>query len=348
MIGLLVSLPGIALAAGGVSQLSASTEEQRPKDSGSSVAIAFENDLLAGTAGDRDYTYGLNITFTGDAARHAWLSPAPIEEGINQTLGFPFAGKSANQYSFELGVYGFTPDEISLDTPVLDDRPYASLLYAASYSEWVNPQNNSSWQTSLTLGVLGLDLVGNAQNTVHGWIGSNEAKGWHNQISDGGELTAKYTLAHQKLLFLSDTMEIKQTTQASAGYLTEASYALSFRLGRIHSHWWAFDPELTSYGEKSVINHDKSLTYEHYFWGGFALKARAYNAFLQGQFRDSVLTYQDSELNHWLAEAWLGYTFAFSNGYRISYAVRGHSSEVKNGKADRSLLWGGLVLARSF
>ncbi|MDO3386632.1 lipid A deacylase LpxR family protein [Gilvimarinus sp. SDUM040013] len=344
----ILTTPITGLAAGGNAQLLAGTEEKRPPDSRSSVALAFENDILAVGAGDRDYTYGLNITVSGGAARSGWLNPSRVEQPLNRVLGLSFSHEPADKYSLELGVYGFTPDNITSFVPVPDDRPYASLVYAASYSEWVNPEHNSSWQTSLSLGVLGLDLVGEAQNTIHDWTDSSEANGWHNQISDGGEVTARYTLAHQKLLHLSDSVEIKQTVQGSVGYLTEASYALGFRAGKIHSNWWSFDPELTSYGEKSVVNDDRSLMSEHYFWGGVALKARGYNAFLQGQFRHSALTYGHDELNHWVAEAWIGYTLALRNGYRLSYVVRGHSSEVKSGTANRNLLWGGIIIARSF
>ena len=80
---------------------------------------------------------------------------------------------------------------------------------------------------------------------------------------------------------------------------------------------------------------------------GFAIKARAYNAFLQGQFRDSSVTYEQAELRPWLVEAWAGYTFAFQNGYRISYLIRGHSSEIRQGAGDRNLIWGGLIIARN-
>lgn len=345
-------ITGASGANGGATDSLAATAEQRPYSDTSSVALAFENDVLAGGANDKDYTYGLNLTYTGPAARDAWLSPQPLEHWLNDTLTTKLLpglkGAGATRHSLEFGVYGFTPDDIELAEPIADDRPYASLVYMASYTETVNHANNESWQSGLSIGILGLDVVGSAQNTVHDWIDSSEARGWHNQISDGGEPTAKYTLAHQKLIGASEHLELKSTVQGSVGYLTEASYALSFRAGQIRSDWWSFDPELTSYGEKSVVNAEGLAVSEHYLWGGIAVKARAYNAFLQGQFRDSAVSYQADALNHGLIEAWLGYTLAFNNSYRLSYVLRGHTSEIKTGRGDRSLLWGGLVVARSF
>ena len=76
--------------------------------------------------------------------------------------------------------------------------------------------------------------------------------------------------------------------------------------------------------------------------------ARGYNVFLQGQFRDSEVTYDSDQLNHMIVEAWLGYTQSFASGWRLSYVLRGHTSEVREGAADRNLLWGGLIIARTF
>ncbi|PCK00004.1 MAG: hypothetical protein COA42_23970, partial [Alteromonadaceae bacterium] len=62
----------------------------------------------------------------------------------------------------------------------------------------------------------------------------------------------------------------------------------------------------------------------------------------------SEVTFNSDELNHAIAEAWIGYTLAFENGYRISYSLRGHTTEVKSGPGKRHILWGGLTLARNF
>jgi hypothetical protein len=70
------------------------------------------------------------------------------------------------------------------------------------------------------------------------------------------------------------------------------------------------------------------------------------NAFLQGQFRNSNLTYEYNGLNYLLFEAWAGYTHSFENGYQIRYIVRAHTSEIKYGVGDRNLIRGGLPLSR--
>jgi hypothetical protein len=324
-------------------------------------ALAFENDLLSGDQRDKDYTYGINLAFTGPDVDRLKLEPSRWQAFIDEQLQSLFSEQMFlkqmlpehnnlvfSRQTVEYGLYGFTPDDINVSAVQRDDRPYASLIYAQSARETIDVLNNTSWAQSLSVGVLGLNFVGSLQQSFHSLTDSSEAKGWRHQISDGGEPTAKYSIARQK--FWSPTnrhWEVKTTAQVSLGYLTEMSYGLSIRAGDIRSAWWGFKPELVSYGERSNINSNNNWVAEHFFWAGISVKARAYNAFLQGQFRHSDHTYNSDDLRHVLVEGWIGYTIGFNNGYRVSYGIRGHSSEIENGKGDRNLVWGGLVLSKS-
>ena len=201
----------------------------------------------------------------------------------------------------------------------------------------------------MTLGVLGLDLVGDIQNEVHRATGSEQAKGWNNQISDGGELTARYSIARQTRWDLGHpNIELKTSTQASLGYLTEVSWGASLRMGKIGSRWQSYNPDLTSYGELSNQSVDTKRVMERYFSLGAAIKARAYNAFFQGQFRNSAVEYDRGDLNSGIIEAWAGYTYSFQHGYRLGYLLRAHSSELKRGTGERNVVWGGLTLSKAY
>ncbi len=314
-----------------------------------SWAFAFDNDVLVPGGRDQDYTYGINFTQTGNNAREASISLNNPLLVLDKWLGNERSSLSLQEaFSREIGVFGFTPEDISISQANPNDRPYASLIYLSSSREQIDLVDNVAWKSTLTLGALGLAIVGELQNVVHEATNSERPQGWDNQISDGGELTGRYVVARQKYIEgFSDNLEVKSTVQASLGYLTEASWSLSFRKGRIHSPWSSFNPELASYGEKSSHSSNSKPVNEHYFWAGVALKARVYNAFLQGQFRNSAVTYEHNQLNPVLIEAWAGYTFAFKQGYRISYVLRGHSSEIREGAGDRNLLWGGIIIARS-
>lgn len=330
-------------------------DEKRPrfiaehKKVKSSWAFAFDNDLLAPGHRDRDYTYGMNLTYSGTSASDASISLKSPLAAIDTWLGIEsMPTTSQNNYSVETGLFGFTPKDIEQTQINRSDRPYASLVYLSSSHEQIDNENKVAWKTSLVIGALGLGIVGDLQNSVHDIVSGKDARGWSHQISDGGELTARYVIARQHYLeSFSDSVELKSTVQASVGYLTEASWSLSARDGKIISPWASFNPDLISYGEKSTYSNSVVSSNEHYFWAGVTLKARFYNAFLQGQMRDSDLSYSYDDLRPIIAEGWVGYTYAFKQGYRVSYVLRAQSSEIKHGDGDRSVVWGGLIFAKT-
>jgi len=312
-------------------------------------ALSIDNDFLApSVSSDRDFTGGVALSYSGESGAKYWW---PIDASlgiIDRALTRSTLVKTAATTSFEMGFYGFTPDATEQAHIVENDRPYASLIYASA-SRMYLLENGGSISTALTLGVLGADLVGSVQNELHRWLDNKPVQGWHNQISDGGEFTARYQIAyHHYWNSERSTARYKTTVFSSAGYLTEIGVALSTRRGLISSPDYRFNPELISYGEHG--NDAVATPYqgrESYFWGGIALKARLYNAFLQGQFRDSAHTLDYNDLRPLVAEAWLGYTFTIGRQYKASYVLRAQSSELQGGAGDRSHLWGGIVLSRS-
>lgn len=314
----------------------------------SSWGLAFDNDILVPGKRDQDYTYGANVHVAGAKATEHWLSLHRPLNTLNKALNIKRPNVTTTVHKIEYGLFGFTPEDINQAQPTKDDRPYASLIYVSSSTETYDYARDVSWNSSLTIGLLGLNLVGKLQEHVHEATDGDKPQGWSHQISDGGEPTLRYTLARQSLLY-QDTQgfEIKHSTQASLGYITEASWSISARYGDIHTSWASFNPELVNYGEQSAQTTKTKLS-EHYFWAGLALKARAYNAFLQGQFRDSDVEYSHDEIHHGILEAWLGYTVAFENGIRLTYTLRGHTSELKDGIGDRHVVWGGINVAKTF
>ncbi len=331
-------------------------DEKRPmftadaKKSKTSWALSFDNDLLAPGHRDRDYTYGTNLTYSGESATYAPISLKTPLAAIDSFLGVQKLSSphAIDNYSVEIGLYGFTPKELERTTINETDRPYASLVYFSSAHEQIDTDKNVAWNTSLTLGVLGLGIVGDLQNAAHRETQSSDAHGWDHQISDGGEITGRYVIARQAYLATgSHSVELKSTVQASVGYLTETSWGLSLRTGKIISPWASFNPDLISYGEKSTYSNNTASTNEHYFWAGFSVKARFYNAFLQGQFRETDFSYNYSDLRPVILEGWAGYTYAFRQGYRVSYVLRAQSSEIREGDGDRNVVWGGLIFAKT-
>jgi hypothetical protein len=303
-------------------------------------AVGFDNDFLVPGSRDQDYTYGLSILHTGvDLDGELYFAPLNLIEGM---LGLDPGSRQA----VEFGLYGFTPEDIEQSEADPNDRPYASLVYAATRSERIYPLRGTVISSQLTVGILGLDMVGDLQKGMHSVIDGDTPQGWRHQISDGGEPTFRYSLARQQLLGdPTDRLEVKHTQSVSVGYITEASWGLSLRTGQLNSPWHNFHPEQASYAETSTQLTNRSV--ERFFWAGIAVKARLYNTFLQGQWRDSAVEYSSSDLRHLIIEAWVGYTHGFPNGVFVSYGLRGHTSEIRHGKADRNVVWGGIMVGRN-
>ncbi len=313
-----------------------------------SWALFADNDLFSPSPTDRDYTGGSGLSYSGPELESDWNLPRRILGGLNRLL---FDGALAQEYStdtsLEIGTYAFTPDDIERPDVVADDRPYSSLVYVSASQNYQQPGTRNSWSTSLTLGALGLSLFEAGQNAIHPVLGSRDANGWTHQISDGGEATLRYSVAyHDYLQSQSPEARLKLTYFGSAGYLTEAGVALVFRDGLISSPDNRFNPELGAYGERAQTTAAGNAR-ENYFWGGIALKARLYNAFLEGQFRDSDHTIGRSDLNPVIAEAWVGYTHSLSDSYKLSYFLRVQSPEIRTGRANRVVSWGGFVLSHT-
>ena len=168
------------------------------------------------------------------------------------------------------------------------------------------------------------------------------------------ETTARYVEAQQWLLSAPDARdeslpEMKLTVAGSAGFITEAGVALSARWGRIQSPWWSFDPELGDYTSAPVAPIERFSSRspaEIFGFAGFRLKARAYNALLQGQFRHRDVRVQGDDLAHTLAEAWVGLATTWGEN-RITYTLHYATSEMTVEPGERSLIWAGIAFERS-
>lgn len=303
-------------------------------------AASFDNDFLVPGGRDQDYTYGFSVIRTSSKLDdHIATKPIGFIDGL-------FKLDQPSRHGIEVGLYGFTPEDIERKDANPDDRPYASLVYASTRAERVYPLEGKVISSQLTVGVLGIDVVGDLQKGLHDMVEGKAPQGWRHQISDGGEPTLRYSLARQKLLREpTGTFELKHTHSVSVGYITEASWGMNFRAGKLNSLWHNFHPEQASYAETSAQLN--SRTAERFFWAGFAIKARAYNAFLQGQWRDSDVEYSSGDLRHLILEVWAGYTHGFANGIFVSYSLRGHSSEIRLGQGDRNVIWGGVMIGRN-
>ncbi|HEX4909350.1 MAG TPA: lipid A deacylase LpxR family protein [Permianibacter sp.] len=349
-------LPALALAMAVVlAPVTATAQDYQIEPETTGWALYLDNDVMAPTKSDRDYTGGLSVTLSGTGARDALLSVDGGRAVLDRVSGFAglYDDAAFSRHSMEFGLTVFTPQELSNRALQVGDRPYASLLYVANTAVNVVPEREVAYLSTLTLGVIGAPFVEHFQQRLHDVLSSEEPVGWENQISDGGELTFRYSVARASRSWSGELGgapgELTTTVRASVGYLTEASIGFATRFGDIKTPWWSYNPQIADYAEKSVpLAASEGNAPEQYVWAGVNIRARAYNAFLQGQFRDSEVTFDRDELRPVVFEAWLGYTYACENGWRYSYVLRGQSSEIEHGPGDRSVVWGGLIISHSY
>lgn len=283
----------------------------------------FDNDLFSGRGRDEDYSWGITASF-----------------------------RRTESSAWQAGIIAMTPRDVAASEALQSERPYASLLYLSRAQMRVAADHRSARYISVTVGALGLEVADALQSSVHHALSDDPPNGWDHQISAGGELTARALLAQQWLVneaaTARGTSQWKVTLSASAGYLTEATAALSWRGGRFTSEWWTQAPELTDYAPAplpvSAGVHNQSGWYA---FGGMRLKARAYNSLLQGQFKHSDVTVADSDVAPLLLEGWIGVARCWDT-LRMTYTLRAISREVAHGPGARNLIWGGLAVEKAF
>lgn len=316
--------------------------------------FAFDDDVMSFADRDADYTGGMAVTFAGRRVAEwpfsldraaAWLDPlVPRHEHL---------GLVEPLHAMQIGLIAFTPEDLDVREPITDERPYASLLFMSNARVFVADPAHPAYETTLTLGILGLDLAGDLQRAIHHGLDVGETpRGWDNQISDGGEPTFRATWARQALLsshygFGRGARELKWRVEGSVGYLTEASVALSGRWGIINTPWWSSAPERADYVSQPAPIIGAPMrrgVRELYVWAGLKARVRAYNAFLQGQFRDSAVTVPFGRTERFIGEAWLGVTWQVTRACRLSYVARYQTPEMEDGPGGRGLLWAGLLI----
>jgi hypothetical protein len=325
---------------------------------GVGAGLVLDEHLLTDGSRDQDYDGGGEVTISG---QHAGLPGRVLDRALGFIDGRTCPGDRfaapdwSTAHAFSAGLLVFTPRDLSASAVINGDRPYASEFFISAGRRYTSPDTDVAYDSSLTVGMLGLAAAQSVQRALHRLTDSIEPQGWAHQTSAGGEPTVRYSAARQALLgtfgggaWYGDS---KWTAAGSLGTVTEGSLAVNARWGRIESPWWAFSPEEETYVQETQpvpppLGRDASA--EIFAFAGARAKLRAYNAFLQGQFRHSDLTYDEGQLNQVLGEAWAGVELRTSGGWAMQYLARWESPELRSGLGSRSIVWGSIEISRAF
>lgn len=180
--------------------------QQDAEPAGIGAGLVLDEHVLTDGSRDQDYNGGGEVTQSG-------RSPGFIGRGLDRALGFVdqgscrlgrltgLAGSSA--HAFAAGILVFTPRNLAARNVVRGDRPYASLFFVSAGRRYASADSPVAYDTSLTVGVLGLAAADDVQRVLHDVTGSVRPRGWSHQISDGGEPTVRYRSPGRRYLPIS-------------------------------------------------------------------------------------------------------------------------------------------------
>jgi hypothetical protein len=344
---------GHAAATGGAESASSEAGNERASRL---WTVRVANDLFAFTDRDRDYTAGVAFTLTGEEARRHRLSPLRALAWADRASGFAAAqgGAAKQAEGVELGLLLFTPQDLAAVQPLPDDRPYANLLYVAASKLTLDEPRSVAFQSSLAVGFLGLPLAEQVHAAVHEIVGSEEPRGYDHQISAGGEPTFMYAVSRYRLVASGSLggrrpYSLRSGVGGSLGYITEANVELVFRTD---APWWTSSPGAADYAGHPQVSSNAVPASRGgarvQIEAGAKLQARVFNAFLEGQARQSDVTFASSELEPILVHLWLGATTTLASGLRVSYSVHRQTEEIERGRGARDFTWASIGIAQRF
>lgn len=203
------------------------------------LTARLENDLFADT--DQNYTSGVAFTavshdIVGQLKLECLPAPVRLQAEIITLLNPGFWADAENpahskNVVVKFGQSMFTPQDPTRTDLILNDRPYAGLLYVgvAWNRRKHEPQSDSEILDTreLTLGVIGpLALAREAQNLVHKVIGADQFQGWDNQL--GNEPALQMAMDRKFKAY-------RGTGAITPGFSSDAIRRLGLQLGNIET-----------------------------------------------------------------------------------------------------------------
>ena len=310
------------------------------------VGIYFDQDMFVpGANDDRDYTMGIGVEVFQDQGPLYLLGG--LLPRLDQVIGLD--QRCGRVYrSFMLGAVIYTPDDIGNPEPIFDDRPYGSLLYLAN--KRVIADDRHALGMEIMVGALGLNIADEVQTTLHQWYrdvsGKSEPvdpEGWRYQISDGGEPTVRLRLADSRRFAYGRNWDLAHTWDLSLGFQTNASIGLGGRFGELDSPFWSIPYDPINRGNFVPVTRGEEL----YVWAAGRLRGVAYDALLQGQFRDSTVTVDYDDMRRLVWEAGVGVTGGWSD-FQFTFSINAKAGDTRLDDAPDEHFWGGLYLIRRF
>lgn len=283
-------------------------------------SIQLENDLL-GSADDRFYTHGTQISFA------AFDNPPAYLNYLSELLPFYDTGCD-KLFGFSIGQKIFTPEDISQETLIKDDRPYAGWLYFnSSIAHRMEDLGDREIINGLvvTVGLVGPSALSeNMQREVHHVFGSEKPRGWDNQLHDELGLNLSYLRKWRRIMDYDERRQFELSHHTGLTLGNVYSYASFGFMTRWGTHLKDdIGPPTISPGFPGAPAFDFNRQANWYLFSGIELRAMARNIFLDGNtFRNS----HSVDKKPLVGDLQLGVAFHFDD-MRIAYSQMYRSRE---------------------
>lgn len=276
------------------------------------VSAQLDQDLFLepfpGVNEDRDYTMGLFFSFSSCRKNASWFSGHEVQHFLLDMLSI---GDAQTQYLYSTAFESitYTPDDLTAVAPIFEDKPYSSVLQVTNSLVAFKNKARSATEVNLSLGFLGLPISEWTQRLLHQIVrhaaDSEEPfdpEGWNNQISNGGEPTAKLGLTwFYRQDLRPNWLDVVYSAGATIGYQTGAHAGVTARFGLLNKQKPVWQTGVTG-----SYHAQRGPGRELYGIVANRVNFIGYNALLQGQFRSNPHELSSSEIERFVFENTLG------------------------------------------
>lgn len=304
-------------------------------DTDAIVTVAYENDIFANE--DNNYTNGVRASYISpENDTPNWL------ESAAQILPF-YPDEGHSRWSLAIGQSIYTPNDITLTNPPLDDQPYAGWLYGTAGI--VTDRNDVLDTFQITVGMVGpASGAQPVQEAIHHLVDSPQPEGWKYQLHNEPGVILTYQRKWRNLYEFSPFglgVDLSPSIGGNVGNIfTDASVGAVARFG--YDLPSDYGPPLI---RRNLSGSDFFVPTERlgwYIFGGVEGRAVARNIFLDGNtFSDSRSV--DKKYGVGSAQAGLALTYG---SYRVAYTHVIESKEFDTQKSNNQ--YGALTFSTRF
>lgn len=265
--------------------------------------ICYENDYF--TATDFYYTQGIKLESVSPAFRYS-----PV------MLLLPKLRNSVVEYGLSAVQDCFTPTNISANTILVGDRPYAGYIYLGHSKTSANYYKKQLLTSEVDVGEIGSCAeCKQEQEAIHHWTDNTQPGGWQYQIGNG--LMLNYMLHYEKALYTDTAIDINAVGQTNAGTVYDNALAgFALHLGKKQSHF--------------LLNN--ASVFQLYGIVQVWMEGVAYNGTLQGCFftKNSIYTLSSKEISPLVFGDSYGICLAWHK-VAVTYSVTRITNEIITG-----------------